>query len=179
MKKRRIDKVGEKKYIKKNNERKKKVQYSPTKFSNKCYESRFRKNAAVDQFWFHPFSFHLFFFTPEKLCPPSLCPSGSEVSLGSVHGVLSFPPPGPHGYFPSMIQEFWGVTGDCCRSAVELKPEIGALVRSSGALRRSGMRVQSEQKSSVAMSEGLKWRHTSCLEQHLRPNTLSGQAVKG
>lgn len=97
-----------------------------------------------------------FFFTPEKLCPPSLCPSGSEVSLGSVHGVLSFPPPGPHGYFPSMIQEFWGVTGDCCRSAVELKPEIGALVRSSGALRRSGMRVQSEKKSSVAMSEGLK-----------------------
>ncbi len=107
------------------------------------------KIAAVDQlhlsFLFHPFCL-LFFFT-QKQHPPaglslcqSLSPSGSEASPGSVHRVLSIPPPGPHGHFPSMIQEFEVKDGKgglwLSQVTVELKPEIGALVWSSGTLRK-------------------------------------------
>lgn len=132
VKKRRIDKVGKKNY--ENIKKSKKSSVFPLfTFQTGVMKADFAKTLLVQSV-----------FTNKKRCPSSLSHSGSEVSLGSVHGVLSFPPPGPHGYFPSMIQEFWGVKGGCCRSAVELKPEIGDLVWSSGALRRSGMRCQSE-----------------------------------
>lgn len=146
MKKRRIDKVGQK------YKGKKESQYSPTTFSNKCYESRFKNccsGSASFVILISTFlSLFIYFFT-QKQRPPaglslcqSLSPSGSEVSPGSVHRVLSIPPPGPHGYFPSMIQEF-GVKGRkgglwLLQVKVELKPEIGALVWSSGTEKDSG-----------------------------------------
>ncbi len=136
VKKRRIDKVGQK------YKGKKESQYSPLHFKQvlwKQIQKWLQWISFICHFNFTFLSLFIYFFTQKQRPPagPLSCvslwvPQDQRSRLGQFIESSVFPLQGPHGYFPSMIQEF-GVKGGkgglwLLQVKVELKPEIGALV---------------------------------------------------